>query len=209
MPRTPAAYGLSIAALTLTFAFLGAGCERPGCENAERCVEQCFTPAFKQCSGCPTGSFVEELCTRPTTCVREVGRPRGTCASSNCTSGDNGRCTVTAEEEVCTYDVCERDSDCTEGLRCACGGGHLAAHVCVPATCEQPEDCGDYPCSPVPGCGGPGDPVNGGAAVLACHGVGDECYSNLDCTEGQFCTLDVADPAAGGGTWRCREPFCS
>jgi len=206
--RSPAATLLLTIALSSLGFFTLIGCERPGCENASRCVEQCFTSVFLQCAGCPAGSFPEELCDRQTVCLREEGPPGTTCDSSICTDGENGRCILTGTGEVCTYDECLRDTDCPEGRLCACRGGYLQTHVCVSAACERPEDCGDYPCSPVTGCGGPADPADGGAVALACHGAEDECFTDRQCPEGLFCTLDVASPAVDPGLWRCTEPFC-
>jgi hypothetical protein len=174
------------------------GCERPGCEDATLCVEQCFTAVFRQCSGCPAGSFPEALCDRQSVCVREVvgdrelPRPPGTCDDASCTEGDDGRCLVTPSGELCSYDACEADTDCAvAGERCACSAGILEAHVCVPASCASPEDCGDFPCSPGPGCGGPNDPENAGPIALACHGPDDECFVDRQCTEGTFCAPGV------------------
>jgi hypothetical protein len=186
----------------LSIACLVAACERPGCENATLCVEQCFTPVFRQCSGCPAGSFPEELCDRQTVCVRELDRPGGTCDAASCTEGENGRCIVAPSGELCTYDECASDGDCAMGSLCACNAGLLEANVCVPASCGAPEDCGDYPCSPVPGCGGPTDPENGGPVSLACHGPDDECFTDRQCPEGSFCTMGSA------GRWECAEPSC-
>lgn len=188
----------------MTFASVfGAACERPGCEDATLCVELCFTPIFRQCSGCPAGSFPEALCDRRSVCTRELERPDGTCDPTSCTEGENGRCVLAGGSELCTYDDCQDDGHCTvSGDLCACGAGLLEANVCAPASCARPEDCGDYPCSPVPGCGGPNDPVNGGPVALACHREGDECFVDRQCEEGQFCAPNT------DGRWVCVAPSC-
>jgi hypothetical protein len=195
------ALGLSLALACALIAL--SGCERPGCENADLCVERCFTPIFRQCDGCPSFSFEVELCDRPTVCVREVDRPASTCDASVCTEGDNPRCIALDGTETCSYDECEADGDCAMGERCACSAGPYGAHLCVPATCSAPEDCGDFPCAPVPGCGGPYSVIDGAATALACHGPDDACYTDDQCPEGEFCAL-----REGATTWACAAPFC-
>jgi len=183
-------------------ALVSSGCERPGCENAIFCVEQCFTPFFRQCGSCPLGSFPEVLCDRQTVCVRELDRPNGTCDAASCTEGDNGRCALATSGEICTYDECASDADCPMGSLCACGAGVLEANVCAPASCASAEDCDDYPCSPVPGCGGPNDPENPGPIALECHLAEDACFTDRQCPDGQFCA-----PGADG-VWVCTLPSC-
>jgi hypothetical protein len=207
MVRVAVARVFALTVIICVAAF-ASGCDRGGCENAILCVEQCFTPIFRQCAGCPPGSFEEARCDRQSVCVRDLERPAGPCDPASCTAGDNGRCVPTPAGDSCSYDECGSDADCPMGSLCACNAGILEANVCVPASCARPEDCGDYPCSPVAGCGGPNDPVQGGPLTLACHGPDDECYDDRQCPEGQFCTMRVSDPVVEPGPWVCTDSFC-
>jgi hypothetical protein len=100
---------------------------------------------------------------------------------SDCTEGDNGRCTPVnrSSEYECTYDTCFEDADCN-GEICACRqAGSIAVNFCMPGNCQTDADCGDdgY-CSPSQGdCGS-----YLGTIGYFCRTLDDECLNDSDCT---------------------------
>jgi hypothetical protein len=137
----------------------------------------------------------------------------GNCTrDTDCNSGQNGRCGSSAPNDaacdVCSYDECFADIDCSGGGPCDCRSGRVAAaNVCSAGNCRVDADCGGggY-CSPSrPRCLYPG--VETATVGWFCRTAKDTCLEDADCkkpnTE-QECRYDGA-----AGFWRCFDyPGC-
>jgi hypothetical protein len=133
--------------------------------------------------------------------------PSGGCASdSQCTGGQNGRCTPARTEPICTYDSCFTDTDCGGGV-CECGGPDgvgRSANICLGGNCTVDPDCGPggY-CSPSYGtsCG-----AYGGVAGYFCHTAEDQCNNDDQCVDAGagYCAYQPTT-----GSWACVYSFCA
>jgi hypothetical protein len=131
-------------------------------------------------------------------------------AHEDCTDGVNGRCVGARMGYVCTYDQCQTDDDCGEGV-CECGGGQMGHttsdyDVCVArGNCRVNADCGDSGyCSPTFGsCG-----AYSGVVAYYCHTPNDECVNDADCGTGEpwgsYCAYNEI-----GGRWICSNSHCA
>jgi hypothetical protein len=112
-------------------------------------------------------------------------------ADSDCRDGINGRCFAVggprdaAVRNVCSYDQCLSDDDCS-GRACGCresafrvgAPSSLDENRCFGGDCRVDADCGQQGyCSPSTSlCG-----TSWGAYELRCHTPGDECVDDADC----------------------------
>jgi hypothetical protein len=105
------------------------------------------------------------------------------CFDEDCTEQTRGRCTSNRNQNWCTYDVCQEDSDCTTGGPCICNEG---GNQCLGGNCQIDSDCsGGALCSPTfSTCG-----TYSGVVAYYCHTPEDECTNDTDCI----------DPERGGG----------
>jgi hypothetical protein len=121
----------------------------------------------------------------------------------DCVGGTNGRCVGDSPNagycDVCSYDVCFSDADCTGAGPCDCRSSR-GANVCSAGNCRVDADCGagGY-CSPsLSSC--PGYPDLQAKSGFYCHLPKDECFDDSDCEQSQpnICRYD-------GTEWRCME----
>lgn len=166
------------------------------------------TPRVHRASGsaCPAD--------RPASNCAVTGGPPVSCtADTECTSGTNGRCVGNAHDGCrCSYDTCQRDSDCTSGGPCGCrlsGRGSAGANVCLGGNCATDSQCGPCGfCSPT--LGDCGDYT--GTIGYYCHTPQDECVDDEDCSAldagflGQrpYCRYQ---PTVG--RWTCSNQQCA
>lgn len=103
---------------------------------------------------------------RPDAAQCAAPRPPGSCpgvgsdcaSDSDCTDGGaNGRCSRNGIQSAgctCTYDACQKDTDCAAGQLCVCHDSPYSwrGNSCMAGNCRVDEDCGPggY-CSPAPG----------------------------------------------------------
>lgn len=137
----------------------------------------------------------------------DVGPPADCERDTDCTAGENGRCTGNGHDGWrCTYDLCFDDDDCGAGKACACGGGFRSdANVCLASQCRTDADCATGFCSPTYGsCGN-----YSGNVGWYCHTCDDECVNDEDCaaTGGAFDPYCAFDPSAG--RWTCMDTHCA
>jgi hypothetical protein len=138
----------------------------------------------------------------------------GSCATdADCTAGQDGRCTGGGIAIcTCTYDQCNRDSDCSGGQACAChvtlrglpqGSG---PNTCVTANCRSDADCGSGGvCSPSMSVTACVSAIDG----YYCHTPKDECGTDADCVADEVgvpaCVYDSVR-----GHWACTlRSFCA
>jgi hypothetical protein len=140
--------------------------------------------------------------------------PGGNCTQdADCKSGQNGRCVSSSPNlgscDVCSYDECFADGDCSGGGPCDCRSSFAtaAANVCSAGNCRVDADCGPggY-CSPsLSRCDYPG--VETATTGYFCRTSKDTCIEDDDCkkpTVSQQCRYDGA-----AGLWRCIDyPGC-
>jgi hypothetical protein len=137
------------------------------------------------------------------------GGTGGPCtADSQCTSGDNARCTPSEHNgfATCESDACSTDGDCGKGGVCACGlpaSTGRYPNVCLSGNCRVDSDCGCGYCSPTYGtsCG-----AYGGVIGYYCHTPEDECTNDDQCTEGGpgYCGYQPTTKR-----WTCFYSFCA
>jgi hypothetical protein len=122
---------------------------------------------------------------------------------SDCTVGENARCSTGGEMAYCSADKCFDDAACNFGGPCACEGAELGTgNTCLSGNCKTDADCGpDGYCSPSSIC--PGGRVTG----YYCHTPQDSCIDDSDCVNGLqpagFCAHDSAL-----GHWACSDAGC-
>jgi len=113
-----------------------------------------------------------------------LGRGMGCSSDADCTEGLNGRCYPCETEDLCSYDDCFTDADCTGDMRCVCGVGNLGANRCL---------------SPLDDCGGRASTTSYAywygiyPSGLACLTTRDTCRSDSACTGGAVCTRGPVD----------------
>jgi hypothetical protein len=128
---------------------------------------------------------------------------------SDCTDGGaNGRCLASPGGPAgcyCTYDQCQRDTDCKAGELCVCHDStrQWGGNTCMPGNCRIDSDCGPNGyCSPEYGW-----PQQCGYVIgYYCHTKNDLCTNDSDCASNKVCTW-VGD----AGAWECRSfgPLCT
>ncbi len=141
-----------------------------------------------------------------------AGSGGGQCTTdSACTQGMNGRCVPSGPIPgcICTYDICQHDTDCGAGSACACHGtAELGTwgNSCVRGNCRVDADCGPAGyCSPSPAAS-----CVPTVAGYYCHTPSDPCVNDADCP------MDSANPGSpacaystSSGTWQCISvPLC-
>jgi hypothetical protein len=126
---------------------------------------------------------------------------------SDCTQGNNGRCSFNRIGKVCTYDTCTTDAECANGGVCMCReGASSGTNHCVGGVggCRVDADCGpNGACSPSFGsCGN-----YGGTEGYYCHTSSDTCVDDSECTEGGtmgYCMFETKMKK-----WQCSYSFCA
>ena len=132
----------------------------------------------------------------------------------DCKSGTNGRCVPSSPNDgscdVCSYDECFADGDCSRGGPCDCrtSSSDDTANACSAGNCRVDADCGagGY-CSPslsqCPGYAG----VDTATVGYFCRTSKDTCVEDDDCKKPgwfQQCRYDGA-----AALWRCFDfPTC-
>jgi hypothetical protein len=137
------------------------------------------------------------------------GGTAGPCThDSQCTAGNNARCTPSEHNgfATCESDGCSSDGDCGTGNVCECGlpaSTGRYPNVCLPGNCRIDSDCGCGYCSPTFGasCG-----AYGGVIGYYCHTAKDECTNDDQCTEGGpgYCGYQPTT-----NRWTCFYSFCA
>ncbi len=144
-------------------------------------------------------------CTIDTTCDGIGG------TADHCTGGTAVSCDDT---NPCTDDSCSPSSGCVhapnsascdDGNACTvgdtCGGG--SCNPGAPLGCDDGNSCTDDTCDPASGCVHTNNTapcgVQGNACVTAGTCGGGECHAGapVNCDDGDCCTIDGCDPAAG------------
>ncbi len=140
----------------------------------------------------------------PTEYLPEPGDEWPCTQDSDCTEGNNGRCSAMPRWGwECTYDDCFDDDGCG-GTVCGCGADWGSdANSCYNGNCQIDADCGeDGFCSPsFDSCG-----YYSGTVAYYCHTQEDECLNDSDCTaeaEG-YCMFN-----SGGDRWVCSYSHCA
>ena len=132
---------------------------------------------------------------------------------SDCTEGDNGRCSFMRFGTACTYDQCFVDSDCATDQVCACDGGSSGENRCISANCQTNADCqAGYECTSTLGsCGNYTPPVG-----YYCHMPGDACLTDEQCQmidAGPFgfggATCRYLSDGDGTMSWQCSSLECA
>ncbi|MGH7285394.1 MAG: hypothetical protein ACRELY_28055 [Polyangiaceae bacterium] len=140
----------------------------------------------------------------------DAGDPSCCAADTDCTDGNNGRCTVTGNGGPrCTYDECATSSDCSAGKSCGCGDiNPYSYNICVASNCRTDSDCGagGY-CSPSLDftCGTYG----GEYAGIYCHTAQDQCANDSDCSSGTQAASGRCSYNPESSRWECATGFCA
>jgi hypothetical protein len=146
----------------------------------------------------PSGSLELDECTRDAECTT---RAHGFC----------GQLDDIHPRNSCFYG-CIVDADCGGGEICLCGvdpAAHLTSPApvgtCVPADCTSDSDClPGFHCALYdanPSCF---------SHAFSCQRLGDACGGDVDCDNGQVCTLGDGDPLGLENMLRsCAEPRCA
>jgi hypothetical protein len=123
---------------------------------------------------------------------------------TDCTAGQNGRCTnrgFGAECSLCSYDQCDDDQGCS-GVPCVCraSAADLTPNACATGSgCRLDSDCG--PCGYCSPSVVEGSICSGNTPVYECHTPKDTCADDSDCTDstvGTSCSFDTMN-----GYWAC------
>jgi hypothetical protein len=143
----------------------------------------------------------------PASCDYDSGPAPGCLHDSDCTQGNNGRCshpdlTPAICVTACSYDECFSDTDCPAKTPCACrqSATDSTANTCVGGSqCRIDSDCGPggY-CSPSAGFGA----FQCGIAYF-CHTAADTCLNDTDCGAAK-CQYDRV-----AGHWHCGGATCA
>jgi len=124
-------------------------------------------------------------------------------SDAECDAGINGRCGVNgggALINVCSYDECFSDPDCTTGAPCACRSVSNANTCLTDSDCRVDADCGDGGYCSL-------SPASSLSCAMSyhCHTANDQCLNDFDCSDAGT-ALCAFDP--GNLNWACTF-FCA
>lgn len=138
-------------------------------------------------------------------CIRTRGPgspgsdPHGCQSDADC-GGINGRCYTWYTNNICTFDACFTDADCSDGKLCECardetnGGGSLGHHCVGTGNCRVDADCGANGfCSPSYGWD-----RRSGSEGYFCHTPNDQCIDDSDCPNSAPCHFNQQS-----ARWEC------
>lgn len=149
---------------------------------------ECLAPVTA--SSCPADASDIGACKTDADCTE---KPFGSCQLDMIFGGVNPAPTDTCS---CVYG-CQTDADCDPGSVCRCAGAGLGLYTeCIPATCTDDSECGEFLCGFAPDICAPG------VFSSQCTTPADECAGDSDCLSPP-CTWDAVQ-----GHWACANAAC-
>ncbi len=187
----------------------GGGCKQGTakvCVSDNACVAAACDVKTGKCIFTPQGAGTP--CDDGSTCTDKDGCTAGACVGQAINCDDDNPCTTDGCDKTvgCTkvpnQAPCDDGSACTKADTCA-GGSCIGLPLSVSADCDDNNPCTDDSCAPATGCVHSHNKLPCDADGSACT-VADTCAAGkclagkaLDCDDGNICTSDQCDKAAG------------